>query len=152
MIVDKIEFIERYVKIERRIKDSLYLLKNIETLNLTPGKHNIDGDSFFYIVNEYETIPVDQGVYESHKKYLDIHSMIFGNELIGYSEADNLVLMNDYNLESDYSLYKGKNDGVLCRLNLSVGVFAIFFPGELHMPGISKHKTSVKKIVFKIKI
>jgi YhcH/YjgK/YiaL family protein len=51
----------------------------------------------------------------------------------------------------DLLIYKGKSNGNLVMIP---GEFVIFFPEDVHMPGLSINNISSKviKIVFKIKI
>jgi len=44
--------------------------------------------------------------------------------------------------------YEGRSN----LINMEPGLFVIFFPNDLHMPGISEEKLTVKKIVIKVRI
>jgi len=54
------------------------------------------------------------------------------------------------NPEKDYALYECDTQ----RFVLNSGDFAVFFPNDVHMPGVSvtDRPTPVKKIVVKVKI
>ena len=55
MIFDKIENAHLYAKTHAGINKALNYLKNTNFLELANGKHEIEGDAIFAIVNEYET-------------------------------------------------------------------------------------------------
>jgi YhcH/YjgK/YiaL family protein len=52
-----------------------------------------------------------------------------------------------YNSEKDYTLYKGH----VSLIQMKPGMFAIFYPNDLHMPGLSDMEVKVKKLVIKVK-
>jgi len=53
-----------------------------------------------------------------------------------------------YDTEQDYALYGGD----VSYLRLEQGMFAIFFPEDLHMPGIDHVASPVIKVVVKVKV
>ena len=146
MIVDQIKCIDRYASLNDKVKYALNFLKNIgEIASHDPGEYYIDGHELYYIINDYETTTIDKGIFEYHYKYIDIHAVILGSELIGYADCENKRKINKYDSKKDFGLYENK--GELSLFNLRPGFFAIFFPGELHMTGVSNIPVKLKKIV-----
>jgi len=87
---------------------------------------------------------------ESHKKYIDVQYMIDGEELIGHSFLQEQVPSKAYSDEDDYMLFSGTPSFFSA---FQKGMFAIFYPTDLHMPGIAKGQASiVKKAVIKVRI
>jgi len=148
MIIDQIKFIERYKNLDGRIGLALNFLKNTDFTNMKPGRCQISGDDIFYMINDYKTIPVKDGILEGHKKYIDIQSIITGNELIGCAPLSNQLETEVYDSEKDYALFKGQASLV----QMKPGMFAIFYPNDLHMPGLNEMEIKVKKLVIKVKI
>ena len=116
-----------------------------------PDKYIFDGELFFAFVQEFETWPVAQGILEMHKKYVDIHAVVQGREHIYYLETNSLHMVKDYTPESDDFVFEFDSSQASQFQNIP-GRFAVFFPGEGHMSGISMGNESeyIKKIVVKI--
>jgi YhcH/YjgK/YiaL family protein len=58
-------------------------------------------------------------------------------------------IFKEYDEEKDYMLY----EEVSFFLKLNAGMLAIFFPHDIHMPGImDKEPEPVKKVVIKVRI
>ena len=74
--------------------------------------------------------------------------MILGSEYIGHALLSNQKVLRDYDELYDYALYQG--DATFIKL--VPGSFAIFYPNDLHMPGIDEYKTDVKKMAIKVRI
>ena len=150
MIVDKIENKDLYCSISRKFDTAFEYIINTNLSALDAGKHEIDGNNIFIIVNEYKTQDNELNILEAHKKYIDIQYLEKGSEIIEYEALNYQKVYKEYDTENDYALYYSNTKS---KLELDEGMFAIFFPNDLHMPGI-KNKTSnnVRKIVVKILI
>ncbi|MBL7699901.1 MAG: YhcH/YjgK/YiaL family protein [Chitinophagaceae bacterium] len=116
-----------------------------------PDKYIFDGDLFFAFVQEFETKPVAEGIVEIHHQYIDIHAVVQGRENIFYTEITALRMVKDYTPESDDVVFE-YNSRIASQFQNLPGRFAIFFPGEGHMPGIlmDNEPEYIKKIVVKI--
>lgn len=148
MIIDKLKNKDLYCFQNPDIKKAFDHLLKTDTCNLKPGKHEIDGRRIFMLVNEYSTRENTLGILEAHKKYIDLQYMEKGSEIIEYEPLCDQKVFKEYNLKDDYSLYNSRNS---TKLRIQEGMFAIFFPDDLHMPGIiDQSSVYVKKIVIKI--
>ena len=120
--------------------------------NLTDGIYEINGRDFYYIIETYETNREVKKPAEVHKKYIDFHYIAYGEESIGYTSYDNAkAVKQEYSEDDDAALY----DAVLNEsfFVLNKGMYAIFFPCDIHRPGLQYNKKSkVKKVIFKILI
>lgn len=149
MIFDKIENKELYF-LNKRFKKAFEFIETTDLESLKLGKIQIDADNLFAIVNEYSTQENEKQILEAHKKYIDLQFIIKGSEIIEFESLDKQKTYKKYNSEDDYSFYSAIDP---IPLKLKAGDFAIFFPDDLHMPGIINIKSEmIKKIVFKIKI
>jgi biofilm protein TabA len=133
----------------RKIYD---LISQTDFSKISDGLHEIDKNTIFYNIISYETKNYKEIVAESHKKYIDIHYILNGEEIIGYSDYKNeKTIAAKYNIEKDAELFSNilnENFFVLKR-----GMFAIFYPQEIHRPGmLYEKKCKVRKIIFKIKV
>ena len=120
--------------------------------SLPVGRHEIDGDDVFAIVNEYTTRPVEECDPESHRDYADIQVMIAGDEKFGYAPLEGQKPSVAYDGEKDVALYSIPEDD-LSYIRLRPGQFIIFFPTDIHQPEVcSTQPEPVKKLVLKISV
>ncbi len=151
MIIDKIENANLYKNLGDRITKAFDYIKNTNMKNLAPGKYEIEGENIFALISEYQTKPESEGKPEAHRKYIDVQFVISGEELMGYSPLENQSILEPYKEENDIIFFKGENHlSGSCRIE--AGMFAIFFPTDVHMPGISINESAyVKKLVIKVR-
>ena len=131
--------------------DSVFNFLKTTNLNLlSPGKYGIDGENAFAIVSEYVPKDFDQSNWESHRKYIDLQTMIYGKEKIGIAPVKNAVVTVPYNDSTDAANYKTTGDYFVAVPK----TFFLFFPNNAHRPSIKANNDSfiVKKLVIKIKV
>ena len=149
MIIDKIENSNLYKCLGKRIEKAFEYIHNTDLKNIKPGKYEIDGENIFALINEYKTKSESEGKLEAHKKYIDVQFVINGEELMGYAPLGGQRVLEPYKEENDIMFLTGDKSFT----KVSSGMFAIFFPEDVHMPGISSEKISdVKKLVIKVRI
>lgn len=149
MIIDKIENIALYFGLNNRIEQALKYIQQTNFESIIPGRYDIDGDSVYALVSIYNTKHENESFLEAHQKYIDVQFMIEGEELMGYTALSGQQVAKAYDAANDYMLFKEKCSSILFKK----GMFAIFFPGDLHMPGIECDTSAmVKKVVVKVKI
>ncbi|MCC5463813.1 YhcH/YjgK/YiaL family protein [Pelosinus baikalensis] len=127
----------------------LYLI-NTDLSSLPVGRHDIEGDTIFASVSEYETEPKEKRKPEAHQKYIDIQYVVSGEEMIGCSplSPEYEVLQDELTLR-DLIFYQGVQQEV--ELLLKPGIYAVLFPNDVHRPNCTLHSaTKVKKVVLKI--
>jgi YhcH/YjgK/YiaL family protein len=147
MILDAIENISVYTGLSKNIKKAIEYISSVDLNELPLGKHEISGNEIFAIISEYSTKEENLCVTETHKKYIDIQIMLRGEENFGFAVLKDQEIIEPYNIEKDYIFYKAKLDYLLLR----AGNFAIFFPNDMHCPGISSaNDVVVKKAVIKV--
>jgi YhcH/YjgK/YiaL family protein len=149
--INKKEFAVSYFKNKERWDMAFIFLKNTDLAGLDIKRHDIDGDNLFATVSDYITKNAEDAKYEAHQKYIDIQYVIDGIEQISvapmstkkevltpYDPARDIEFMNVDQAKD----YKATPDR-----------FFIFFPSDLHRPGIKAGENShVRKIVVKLKI
>lgn len=115
------------------------------------GEQPIDGRNLYVNIIRTETKPRTERVFENHEQYIDLHYCISGGELIEWTPVSTLTTITDQNVEKDYTLYSPLNPGTI--LHIESGYFAIFLPGDAHMPQIHNgtHE-QIHKAVVKIKL
>ena len=149
MIIDKIENSHLYQDLRERISKAFEYITKTDLKNLKPGKYEIDGENIFALISEYKTKSESEGKLEAHRKYIDVQYVISGEELMGYTPLSDQSILEPYKEENDIIFFKGEKSFT----KVSSGMFAIFFPEDVHMPGISTGKISdVKKLVIKVRV
>jgi biofilm protein TabA len=86
---------------------------------------------------------------EGHLKHIDIQYITRGEEVIEVYSKDEVELVQEYDEEKDYALYRPIKPGR--KIVLKPYEFAILYPEDLHIPGLaSGEPQEVEKIVIKI--
>lgn len=68
---------------------------------------------------------------------------------MGYAPLEIQTVIDPYNEENDITFFNGEKSFTL----VEEGMFAIFFPTDVHLPGIKVDKPAyVKKVVVKVKV
>ena len=149
MIIDKLSNSHLYSGLGEKINKSFAFLKQTDFSKMESGKHQIDGENIFALVNEYNTKDKSEGKLEAHKKYIDVQFVAKGSELMGYAPLGNQKVIDEYNEQNDITFFSGDKSFT----QVGEGMFAIFFPTDVHMPGIKfDEKSYVKKVVIKVKV
>jgi YhcH/YjgK/YiaL family protein len=147
MIFDRIENAELYYGISEGIEKGLRFLRETDLNSLELGRHELDGDRLFILVQEYEPKDLKDAEFEFHKRYIDIQYICKGKELMAYSPLDKLTVTKEYDEVKDVAKLKGTGSFCLAEENS----FLVFFPHDGHMPGVAaEEKVPVRKIVVKI--
>ena len=149
MIVDIIENADLYAGKETRLAAALEYLRKTDFSNLANGKHEIDGEDVFALVQEYDSRLEEGAEFEAHRKYADVHYVREGSERVGYSHIQRLTTSVPYDEDKDCEMLRGKGDSV----TLFAGMFAVTFPEDAHMPSLAiLNPAPVKKIVVKVRM
>ncbi|MBF2713861.1 YhcH/YjgK/YiaL family protein [Agrobacterium vitis] len=101
--------------------------------NLPTGRHEIDGEDIFLLIQELSTKPADQLRPEAHRRYIDIQILLEGREAYGVAFPDPHLVPIDDRLETqDIAFYPARPSEYSVELNADD--FIVFFPGEFHRP------------------
>lgn len=148
MIIDDIKNAGFYENVHPDFAKAFEFILTSDFSKLEDGKYEIKGDDIFAIVQQYKTKDKEEAILEAHKKYIDIQYISSGVELIGVSMLDKQTPVVSES-EKDLAFYEGESSFI----KLKKGMFAIFFPHDLHMPGIKQDQSiAVKKVVLKVKV
>ncbi|MCK5737429.1 MAG: YhcH/YjgK/YiaL family protein [Spirochaetaceae bacterium] len=148
MIKDSISNTATYHGIHPGIDKALRSIESGKFREWKIGRHDIDGDDIFCLIQEYESRI--EGRLEAHNSYIDIQVVLGGDERIGYAERNGLTPDGNFDKSSDIGFFEGEGDPVY----LKEGDFAVFFPGDGHAPGLrtGSETCKVRKAVFKIHV
>lgn len=134
------------------IASALDYLRDTDFSQMEPGRYPIDGTQIFALLQDPTTQLWESGLPEFHARYIDIQCLLEGEEVIGYSLANpDLANITDQLAERDIAFVAQQENET--RLVLTPGMFAIFYPGELHRPCRALHTPMrIKKVVIKIAV
>lgn len=150
MILDKLSNASSYFGLHSRIATALQYLQQHDCTNLAPGKIVILGEQIYALVQDNTTKPRKDGVWEAHRKYIDVQFVASGIEEMGYANVDTLTIQKPYDAADDYGLFTGNGNFV----TVPTGSFAIFFPQDGHIPGVAVNDqpSAVRKVVIKVAV
>ena len=131
MICDALEHLNRYRGLHRNLDTAIDYLTAYhvahDLYDLPLGRTEVDGENVFINVMEADLSP-DSTRLEYHKKYADLQIDLTGD--IGFRTSPDAV-----------------------SGTLGEGRFVLFFPGELHKPGVARPGCDhVRKVVIKIRM
>ncbi|MEK6900556.1 MAG: YhcH/YjgK/YiaL family protein [Nanoarchaeota archaeon] len=89
--------------------------------------------------------------FEAHRKHLDLHYLVSGKEVLGFTSDFGLEISKPYASEEDCLLYH--HPPHYSKIILSERQFVLFYPEDVHCAKGNLHdETIITKIVFKIPI
>ena len=118
---------------------------------LSVGRHEIGTGGAYANVQEYQTRV--ENVFEAHRDYIDVQIVVSGEEVIDVADlADALGCTMEYDKERDCVLYASA--AKVRSLDADPSAWFVFFPSDLHRPGMAKDGTPspVRKVVVKIPV
>ena len=150
MIVDRLTNWRLYRGLAPRLVRALEFLRDADVRSLSLGRHDLDGDRLFALVQEYTTKPLEQCRWEAHQRYCDVQFVARGAERIGVRNIEFLRVEQPYDAERDVAFFVGEGDFI----TLDAGSFAIFAPQDVHLPCLvaGEQPQSIRKIVLKAEV
>lgn len=152
MIFDRLEHAALYCGTYRGFSEAFAFLERAVKEDLPVGRYELDGNALFAMVQEYDTNPKSDNRFEGHLKYVDIQFVVRGQEAFEVIDRSIAVPACDYSEEKDVRFYangEAELTGVLRESS-----FAVFFPHDIHKPGLAVQNKAqhVKKIVVKVRV
>lgn len=152
MVFGTLKDCERYYSLNERFEKGFDFIKKAIKENLADGKYEIDGKELYASVQSYDTKPAEERKFEGHKNYIDIQYISSGIEEMDVFDISGAESNVPYNAEKDVELYRCPEVYTICAVG--EGEYGIFFPEDIHRPGVAYNNLSkaIKKIVVKVKI
>jgi len=148
MIFDKLDRHPRYFGLHKGLSAGFTYLSTHDFTAVEPGRIDLNGDALYAVVQMYTTRPVGEGIWESHRRYIDLQYLVSGRERFLFAPLEQMQT-GIYVPEKDFLPLTGSGS----TLDLTSGFFVVFFPEDAHMPGLQLDMPElVKKVVIKIKI
>lgn len=152
MIVDILKRSAFLKALGPNFETALAFLNKPRLEELEDDRYDLHGTDVFAIVQTYMTKPVDQRMWEAHKKYLDIQYIISGHEHIGYTQLSNVKPLVPYDAKKEIAFFKGE-PGLGSFIPMNPGMFMVLGPQDAHMPSVTLTvPEEVRKIVVKVAV
>ena len=134
-----------------RLRRALQYLASTEVAALSPGRHELDGDRLFALVQDFATRPAEACRWEAHRKYIDVQFVAGGTERMGWLTLARAREVEPYDAGRDVAFYAAGRDFV----TLDAGMLAIFWPADVHAPccsPVDSEAQQVRKVVIKVAV
>ena len=150
MIVDTLSNSRLYASLQQGIQRGLAYLESFDP-STPDGRHVIDGEGLFALVQSYETAPATEKRFETHRRHIDIQYIVSGRERMLHLPLGTLDIETPYSEEQDVVFYR--DPPASSSLLLSAGEFAIFHPSDAHKGGcMAGGREPVRKVVVKVRV
>lgn len=155
MLVAPLKNAQAHDYLSERFRKAYAFLERDDLRALPVGRIDIDGDEVFANVQEYETTPAGERLYEAHRRYYDVQFMVDGVESMWYAPLDELAPEGDFDEEGDGGLYSPTPGAPESEIVLRSGDLAVVAPEDAHKPRCipSAHEgraQRIRKIVVKV--
>ena len=145
MILDKLTAAQAYRGIHPRLDAVLDRLNAGFLAAVGPETMHLEGDALYVTRFTYDTLPLEDTFFEAHRRYLDVHLMVEGEERVELASPGTLTLFEH---KDDFYAYRGQAEQ---NLILRPGSFLVVFPEDAHRIKIQVDGPQrVSKVVFKV--
>lgn len=147
MIYDHLDNLPRYAALHPDLRRVADFLSSTDVAVLEKGTMELGG-GLRCIVAEYRTAAAEECILETHRRFVDLHITIEGEERIGIAPRARCEPSGRYDEEKDCQIHNGK----VSPLHMPAGMFAVFFPDDAHMSGLLVRMPGefVRKLIFKL--
>ena len=152
------EFFEQQVAVlPKPLGDALRFLKETDLANHEPGRFPLElgGVPMFLQVMDLTTKAREEALPEIHRKYIDVQCLVSGGpeKATWYNDdGTNAVNSDELNTERDILFYENNADVVENSVYMTIGSYAVYFPWDVHVPGLiaDSEAKDFRKIVIKV--
>ncbi len=146
MIIDSLSNAEKYESLHPLFAQAFAFIKSQNLATISSGKYAVDEDVSASVF-EKEGVQKEEAKFEAHDHFIDIQVCPKGTETFGWKPRNKCSnVKTPYHPEKDVTFYKDEPD---MFFELHEGQFVIFYPEDVHAPGIGEGL--LKKLVVKVK-
>lgn len=149
MVIAHLNDSERYASLHPLFKQLFDYVKSHDLSQVPAERITLDGERLFINVADPTLKDAENQVLEVHRRYIDVHFPLTGEEIIGWSPMSVLTTesVNPFNEEDDYAIYEEQAQSYH---TIHPGEFAIVWPEDAHAPIIGKG--TLRKLIAKVLI
>ena len=148
MITDSLNNCYLYENLHKDFKKVFEVLRKIAEGEVTE-RVVLEEGSVWVSAPAEAVIPEGVRMFEAHRDFIDIHFILSGSEVFGYSNVDSLKITKEYDKDADYLLLDGDKN----LLALHAGDFCITYPQDAHIPAFCKiGEKKLLRVVAKVRV
>jgi YhcH/YjgK/YiaL family protein len=148
MVLSTLGDADRYLMLHPLFAAAFSFLRGTDLKSLPSGKHAVQGEEIFAIVEASAGRTRAEAKLECHRCYIDIQLVLEGVDEMGWKPVDECTSpATDYNAARDIRFF---NDTPSSWIATPPGSFCIFFPEDAHAPLVSTGM--IRKVVMKIAV
>ena len=148
MILATLAEADRYCALHPLFPRAFEFLRNTDLHALAPGKHTVQGEQLFAIVEACAGRTRADAKLECHRRYIDIQLVLEGIDEMGWKAVSECMdPATDYDAARDIRFF---NDAPSSWIATPPGSFCLFFPDDAHAPLVSAGL--IRKVVVKIAV
>jgi YhcH/YjgK/YiaL family protein len=126
-------------------------LDNKSLADVPVGKHAIESEQLYALVQKLPSRAAETAQFESHRKYIDVHYVVSGQETSGFAPAGDLKLAVPYDESKDVMLYSVPQQ--YTKIEVRPGQFVVYHPGQAHLPNCHLQGAhDLHKVVIKVHV
>lgn len=146
MILAPLAEADRYLALHPLFATAFGFLRGADLDALVPGRHAVDGERVFAIVEACAGRTRAEAKLECHRRYIDIQLVLEGTDEMGWKPVAECVdPATAYDAARDLRFF---NDAPTSWIATRPGAFCIFFPEDAHAPLVSAG--GLRKVVLKV--
>lgn len=146
MILASLAESARYETLHPLFGRAFAFLRSTDFKALAPGKHDIQGEAIFAIVEACMGRTRAEAKLECHRRYIDIQLVLEGNDEMGWKPLGECVEpATEYDTARDIRFF---SDAPSSWIATPPGMFCLFFPDDAHAPLVSSGL--IRKVVVKV--
>jgi biofilm protein TabA len=148
MIIETLAHASRLAGLHAGFGAAFEFLTTADLARLEPGRHDLDGDRLFVLINHAAGRGEDAARLEAHRRYIDIQFTIDGDELIGWMPVPRCTApVGAFDEGKDIIFF---DDRPSTFVAVPPGSFTIFYPHDAHAPLAGSG--AIKKAVVKVAV
>ena len=148
MILATLNESDRYHALHPLFAPAFEFLHNKDLMTLDPGKHTVQGEAIFAIVEACAGRTRAEAKLECHRRYIDIQLVLEGVDEMGWKPLAKCVdPATDYDAARDIRFFNDKPSSWIATPS---GSFCLFFPDDAHAPLVGTEL--IRKVVVKIAV
>lgn len=154
MIIAPIPHFTRYQHLNPLFPQVTEFLKRQGWQGLSEGKHPLQGDDLFVIMESGTTKDRAARRFEGHRTYIDVQVNLEGGETMDWTSVHGLSVEDDFTPDGDIRFFASQ-DLPHSRLRVAPGWLTVFFPEDAHRPSlpfVDDQPAAYVKAIFKVRI
>lgn len=147
MLIGSLSNTERFESLHPLFKEVFEYVKTHDLASCEVGRITLRDVSLYINIDEATLRSIDEQMLEVHRRYIDIHIPLSGEETVGWRDISTLTVDSTapFDKERDFAFYA---QPAAVYFTVKPGDFYIMYPEDAHAPIIGSGK--LRKAVVKV--